>query len=61
MGPAEGDASDRWKLGSDLRVLFPPPESSTVASGDQVASKQSGIRSFFDTVEVVKSFLSAAA
>ncbi|KFY47354.1 hypothetical protein V495_01988 [Pseudogymnoascus sp. VKM F-4514 (FW-929)] len=62
MGPEEGEICERWKLGSDLRVLFPPPQSSQPsASGGRVVDKHEGFRDFLSTVEKVQCFLSEAA
>lgn len=61
LGPVDVETSDRWKMASDLRVLFPPPWSSAVAGGDQTANTLNGVRSLFEAVELVKSFLSEAA
>ncbi|OBT62226.1 hypothetical protein VE03_08036 [Pseudogymnoascus sp. 23342-1-I1] len=64
MGPNEGEICERWKLGSDLRVLFPPPQKpqpSSFATGGGVVDKHEGFRAFLAAVEKVQSFLSAAA
>ncbi|KFZ05244.1 hypothetical protein V501_08533 [Pseudogymnoascus sp. VKM F-4519 (FW-2642)] len=64
MGPNEGEICERWKLGSDLLVLFPPPLSpkpSTFAAGGQVVDKHEGFRAFLAAVAKVQSFLSEAA
>lgn len=64
MGPNEGEICERWKLGSDLRVLFPPPlspQSTSFAPGGRVVDKYEGFRAFLIAVQKVQSFLSAAA
>ncbi|OBT75283.1 hypothetical protein VF21_05604 [Pseudogymnoascus sp. 05NY08] len=53
MGPNEGEICERWKLGSDLRVLFPPPPSpkpTTFAEGSKVVDKHEGFRAFLAAV-----------
>lgn len=64
MGPNEGEICERWKLGSDLRVLFPPPPSpkpTTFAEDGKVVDKHEGFRAFLAAVAKVQSFLSEAA
>ncbi|KFY92534.1 hypothetical protein V498_04885, partial [Pseudogymnoascus sp. VKM F-4517 (FW-2822)] len=63
MGPNEGEICERWKLGSDLRVLFPLPPStkqSSFATGGQVVDKHEGFRAFLAAVDKVQTFLSEA-
>ncbi|KFY15397.1 hypothetical protein V492_02013 [Pseudogymnoascus sp. VKM F-4246] len=64
MGPNEGEICERWKLGSDLRVLFPLPPSpqpSSIWAGGGVIDKHEGFRAFLAAVQKVQSFLSEAA